>query len=205
MFQVSDILGKWLNTSVIGSEISQSCAVSFQHPSLYYIDRHRVSLTVGIAMQSNEEPHRWWPCSKIEEWLSPPLPWHPLRSIEWYFYLGALKSTNGRLNGAILVVCKSIRSGVASAAEADIGGLFYNGQDAIIIRHSLEALGHPEPKTPIKTDNSTATGFLYDIISDKENPKLGIWYGTGYAHTRAKIILKAFQFVWMALYWINPA
>ena len=45
-----------------------------------------------------------------------------------YFYLGTLESTNGRLNGAILVVCKSIHSVVASAAEAETGGLFYNGQ-----------------------------------------------------------------------------
>ena len=86
-----------------------------------------------------------------------------------YFYLGTLKSTNGRLNGAILVVCKSIRSVVASAAEAETGGLFYNGQDAIIIRHSLEALGHPQPKTPIKTDNSTATGFIYDNIRQRKS------------------------------------
>ena len=41
-----------------------------------------------------------------------------------YFYLGTLQSTNGRLNGSILVVCKSIRSVVASAAEAETGGLF---------------------------------------------------------------------------------
>ena len=41
-----------------------------------------------------------------------------------YFYLGTLKSTNGRLNSSILVVCKSIRSVVASAAEAESGGLF---------------------------------------------------------------------------------
>ena len=86
-----------------------------------------------------------------------------------YFYLGSLESTNGRLNGSILVVCKSIRSVVASAAEAETGGLFYNGQDAIIIRHSLEALGHPQPKTPIKTDNSTATGFIYDNIRQRKS------------------------------------
>ena len=88
------------------------------------------------------------------------------------FFLRTPESTNGRLlNGSILVVCKSIRSVVASAAEAETaGGLFYNGQDAIIIRHSLEALGHPQPKTPIETDNSTATGgFIYDNIRQRKS------------------------------------
>ena len=47
-----------------------------------------------------------------------------------YFYLGTLELTNGRLNGTILV---AIRSVVASAADAETGGLSYNGQDAIII------------------------------------------------------------------------
>ena len=87
-----------------------------------------------------------------------------------YFYLRSLKSTNGRLNGSILIICKSIWSVVASAAEAETGGLFYNSQDnTIIIRHSLEALGHPQPKTPIKTDNSTTIGFIYDYIRQRKS------------------------------------
>jgi hypothetical protein len=86
-----------------------------------------------------------------------------------YFYLGSSHSTNGKLNGAILVPCKSIRSVVASAAEAETGGLFYNGQDAVIIKQSLEALDHPQHKIPIKTDNSTATGFIYDNIRQRKS------------------------------------
>jgi hypothetical protein len=81
-----------------------------------------------------------------------------------YFYLGSKHSTQGKLNGSILVPCKSIRSVVASAAEAETGGLFYNDQEAVIIKQSLEALDHPQRQIPIKTDNSTATGFIYDNI-----------------------------------------
>ena len=33
----------------------------------------------------------------------------------------------------------------------------------------LEALGHPQPPTPIKTDNSTAQGFVYDNINQKKS------------------------------------
>jgi hypothetical protein len=63
-----------------------------------------------------------------------------------------------------LVPCKSIRSVIASVAEAETGGLFYNGQDTVVIKTSLEALNHPQHQILIKTDNSTATGFIYDNI-----------------------------------------
>jgi hypothetical protein len=86
-----------------------------------------------------------------------------------FFYLGTPHSTKGKLNGAILVPCKSIRSVVASAAEAETGGLFHNGQEAIIIKTSLEALDHPQNRIPIKTDNSTATGFIYDNIRQRKS------------------------------------
>ena len=63
-------------------------------------------------------------------------------------------------NGPILTEYKSLEHVVASAAEAETGGLFYNGQTIIPIRQSLEALGHVQPSTPLKTDNSTARDFV---------------------------------------------
>ena len=58
---------------------------------------------------------------------------------------------------------------MASAAEAEVGGLFHNAQQAIPLRIALEALGHPQPKTQIKTDNSTAHGFVYKNINMKKS------------------------------------
>ena len=66
------------------------------------------------------------------------------------------KSPSFFLNGPIQIECKGLRHVVASAAEAEVGGLFHNAQQAIPLRIALEALGHPQPKTQIKTDNSTA-------------------------------------------------
>ena len=37
------------------------------------------------------------------------------------------------------------------------------------IRHILESLHHPQPPTPLKTNNSTATGFVYDNIHQKRS------------------------------------
>jgi hypothetical protein len=53
---------------------------------------------------------------------------------------------------------------MASAAEAKLGGLFYNGQEACPIRLALIDMGHPQPATPMKTNNSTACGIANDTI-----------------------------------------
>ena len=89
--------------------------------------------------------------------------------IAGYYYLSAhLNITkNPKLNGAILVLCKTLRYVVPSAAETEVVGIFQNAQQAIIIRRILHALDHPQPPTPIKTDNSTASGFVYDNIHQK--------------------------------------
>ena len=56
-------------------------------------------------------------------------------------------------NGPILTECCSLRHVVASSAEAETSALFHNSQNGIPIRHLLISLGHPQPPTPLKTDN----------------------------------------------------
>jgi hypothetical protein len=49
-------------------------------------------------------------------------------------------------NGAVHLLCKTIRGVPASAAaEAETGGLFLNGQEAIPIITALEEMGHQQP------------------------------------------------------------
>ena len=96
-----------------------------------------------------------------------------------YFYMGHHKGKQSpftALNGAILVECKTILHVVASAAEAETAGLFHNAQMAIPIRNILNALGHIQPATPIKTDNSTAVGFTYDNINQKRSKSWDMRY-----------------------------
>ena len=45
---------------------------------------------------------------------------------------------------------------VASAAKAELGELFHNGQKSVPLRITLKELDFYQPPTPIKTDNSTA-------------------------------------------------
>ena len=67
------------------------------------------------------------------------------------------------------IECKTIKNAVASAAEAETNGLFHNARESLPIRHTLIGMGHPQPPTPIKTDNSTAISFIQSNIKQKRS------------------------------------
>ena len=70
-------------------------------------------------------------------------------------------------NGAVTNVSQIIKAMMSSAAEAELGALFINFKLAVPERKTLEELGHPQPKTPMQTDNSTANGLLNNKITPK--------------------------------------
>ena len=74
-----------------------------------------------------------------------------------------------KMNGSILTEFKTLRHVVASAAEEETGGLFHNGKTIIPISIAVEALGHPQPPTPLKTDNSTARDFVHKSMRQKKS------------------------------------
>jgi hypothetical protein len=47
---------------------------------------------------------------------------------------------------------------MSSAAEAEIGSVFLNAKEATLLRTTLEEMGHPQPPTPLQSDNNTAMG-----------------------------------------------
>ena len=56
---------------------------------------------------------------------------------------------------------------MSSAVESELGALFLISTHAIPIRHTLIAMGHPHPPTPIKTDNTTSLGVITNTIKRK--------------------------------------
>ena len=114
--------------------------------------------------------------------------------IAGYFYLskGRTQSMTPPLNGAVLVECKTLRHVVASAAEAEVAGIFHNAQIAVLVRRMLRALDHPQPPTPIKTDNSTANGFIHNNIHQKRSKS----WDMRYYWLREKNLHKELQFFW---------
>ena len=88
-----------------------------------------------------------------------------------YFYLSQKPTyknekilTPQKINGPIYVLSKILRIVVASAAESELGALFLNGQKAVSIRNTLNILGHPQPPTPMQTDNSAAFGIVNENV-----------------------------------------
>ena len=73
------------------------------------------------------------------------------------------------INGAIHIISTIMNNVCASATEAEVGACFHNAQDACMIRHTLEFLGHPQPATPIQTDNSCAEGIINDTVKQKRS------------------------------------
>jgi hypothetical protein len=82
--------------------------------------------------------------------------------------------TKPRLNGPIHIVCGIMRNVMASAAESEVGALFLNGQEAIPLRDTLIKFGHPQPSTPLQTDNTTAAGIANDTIKQKRSKAMNM-------------------------------
>jgi hypothetical protein len=70
-------------------------------------------------------------------------------------------------NGAVLNILQIIKTVMSSAVEAELGALFINTKMAVSMQRTLEELGHPQPRTPIQTDNSTAHALLTNKILPK--------------------------------------
>ncbi len=72
-------------------------------------------------------------------------------------------------NGPLHTSSVILRNVMASAAEAEIGALFVNAQDGTVLRTTLIELGHPQPPTPLQSDNSTATGIVNASIRQRRS------------------------------------
>lgn len=70
-------------------------------------------------------------------------------------------------NGTVHNLSHVIKAVMGLVAEAEIGALYHNSKLAVPWRATLKELGHPQPKTPVQTDNSTAHGLLTNKITPK--------------------------------------
>jgi hypothetical protein len=73
------------------------------------------------------------------------------------------------MNGPVHVHCSIMAMIVSSAAEAETGGAYNNGKDAIPLRIALKEMGHPQPATPIECDNTTAVGIVNDPLRQRRS------------------------------------
>jgi hypothetical protein len=93
-----------------------------------------------------------------------------------FFYLGPKPLDPSKppksmppLNGAIHIECGIMHNVLASAMESEMGGLFNNCQKAVPLRISLVEMKHPQPPTPVATDNSAACSIVNDTAKQKRS------------------------------------
>ncbi len=83
---------------------------------------------------------------------------------------------SNKLNGAIHIACTILKLVAASAAEAELGALFLNAQEAEVLWLILTELGHPEPPTPIHIDNTTTVGIVNNRIKQQRSQAMEMRY-----------------------------
>ena len=92
-----------------------------------------------------------------------------------YHYLS--NKNNTIINGSIQVLTKIAKVVLSSAAEAEIAAIYMNARLAIPMRITLEELGHKQPPTTIRTDNSTALGVLTGTVKQQRSRVMDMrWY-----------------------------
>jgi hypothetical protein len=95
-----------------------------------------------------------------------------------HFFMGSVPRNGDsiKLNGAFHTLCSILRFVVVSAAEAELGALFLNCQEGIILKITLKDLGHPQPKIPVHCDNATAVGIATNTIKRQRSRAMEMRY-----------------------------
>jgi hypothetical protein len=70
-------------------------------------------------------------------------------------------------NGPIHTISAIMANVMASATEAEFSALFRNARDAVPLRIDLIEMGHPQPATPIKTDNACAADISKETVKQR--------------------------------------
>ena len=102
------------------------------------------------------------------------------------------KNNDGMGNGAVMTPSKIIQHVMTSASEAEVAVLFYNRKAAQPLRITLEEMGHPQPKTPVITDNKTAEGLSNKTMV----PNKAKTYDTRFNWLKCRHAQKQFDLIW---------
>ena len=84
-----------------------------------------------------------------------------------YFQLNSNNKSLNFANWAILIEYKTLHNDVASSTESETAGISHDVQVAIPLRYMITEMGHPQPSTLLKTDNTTANLSFRDNITEK--------------------------------------
>jgi hypothetical protein len=77
---------------------------------------------------------------------------------------------------AIHITCTMLKLIAASAAEAELGALSLNAQQAKVLQLILTELSHPQPPMPIHIDNTTTVGIVNNTIKRQRSQAMEMRY-----------------------------
>jgi hypothetical protein len=80
-----------------------------------------------------------------------------------FFLSSAMNSANHTHSGPIITISTVYKKFLSSVMEAEVAGTFVNTKEGVNLRNILNSIGHPQPRTPLITDNLTTFG----IVSEK--------------------------------------
>ena len=97
---------------------------------------------------------------------------------EAIFFLGSLpkEGTPIKQNGNITITGAILKLVAASGAEAELGALFLNEQEARILRLILYEMGYPQPQTPVHVDSTTCVGIVNNTIKRQRSQSMEMQY-----------------------------
>jgi hypothetical protein len=85
-----------------------------------------------------------------------------------FFYMGSSTTTDQKnTNGAILIISKVLKHVMSSAAEAEIGAVFYKCQGRSSDSRNIRRIRAHSAPTPMDIDNTTVTGYSNGTIKQK--------------------------------------
>ena len=79
-------------------------------------------------------------------------------------------------NGVILNTVQIMKAVISSTAEAELGALFINMKQAMLMQQTLHELGHLQPLMPVQTDNSMTFGMVMNKIIPKATKGMNMGY-----------------------------
>ena len=95
-----------------------------------------------------------------------------------HFYMADGAGEKDPSNGPVHNIAQIIRNIMTPVADTEIGALFVNSRFVIPAWHLLKETGHPQPPTPIQTNNTTALGFVTKNLQPKatKSTEMNYWF-----------------------------
>ena len=110
-----------------------------------------------------------------------------------YFYLSnRTYDPNAPLNGSIHIECSVMKRVLASAMEAELGGMFQNAQQGVWIRTMLEEMGHKQPPTFLITNNTATKSVAEGTAKQRKSRAINM----NFYWIRDRIQQGQFQIIW---------